>query len=331
MTQLINMAPPSGLDEFLKLHGWEGAVVSPVAGDASFRRYFRVASATRGKAILMDAPPPHEDPRPFLHIAQYLNGHQFRAPEIFATDLTSGLLLIEDFGDRRMREHLDEHPHDEAAVYRAAIDAIVRLAQTPAVQAQAYDMATYMREVQLLSEWYMPAMGLSFDVHEFDRIWTEALAPLADYQKVTVLRDYHAENIMLLDDGQQGIIDFQDALVGHPAYDLVSLLQDARRDVSPALEAEMLAYYHAAAKPGADFDAHYALLGAQRNTKIIGIFTRLWKRDGKERYLSFLPRMWGLLERDLAHPGLAPIKHWFDTNIPLEVRHKMPAELNIDG
>ena len=331
MTHVPNMAPPAGLDEFLKLHGWEGAVVAPVAGDASFRRYFRVESAARGKAILMDAPPPHEDPRPFLHIAQYLNGHQFRAPEIFATDLTRGLLLIEDFGDRRMREYLDEHPEDEAAVYRTAIDAILRLAQTPAVQAQAYDIATYMREVQLLSEWYMPAMGLSFDVQEFDQIWTEALAPLAEYQKVTVLRDYHAENIMLLDDGQQGIIDFQDALVGHPAYDLVSLLQDARRDVSPTLEAEMLAYYHAAAKPGVDFDAHYALLGAQRNTKIIGIFTRLWKRDGKERYLSFLPRMWGLLERDLAHPDLAPVKHWFDTFIPLDVRHKMPAVSNING
>jgi len=331
MTQLGNMAPPAGLDEFLQLHGWEGAQVAPVAGDASFRRYFRVESATRGKAILMDAPPPHEDPRPFLHIAQYLNGHQFRAPEIFATDLTRGLLLIEDFGDRRMREHLDEHPEDEAAVYRAAIDAIVRLAKTPAVQAEAYDMATYMREVQLLSEWYMPAMGLSFDAREFDQVWTEALAPLAEYQKVTVLRDYHAENIMLLDDGQQGIIDFQDALVGHPAYDLVSLLQDARRDVSPALEAEMLAYYKDTAEPDADFAAHYALLGAQRNTKIIGIFTRLWKRDGKARYLSFLPRMWGLLERDLAHPDLAPVKRWFDTYIPSNVRNVMPAELNIDG
>ena len=331
MTQLGNMAPPPGLDEFLQLHGWEGAQVAPVAGDASFRRYFRVESATRGKAILMDAPPPHEDPRPFLHIAQYLNGHQFRAPEIFATDLTRGLLLIEDFGDRRMREHLDDHPEDEAAVYRAAIDAIVRLAKTPAVQAQPYDMATYMREVQLLSEWYMPAMGLSFDAREFDQVWTDALAPLAEYQKVTVLRDYHAENIMLLDDGQQGIIDFQDALVGHPAYDLVSLLQDARRDVSPALEAEMLAYYNDAAKPNADFAAHYALLGAQRNTKIIGIFTRLWKRDGKARYLSFLPRMWGLLERDLAHPDLAPVKRWFDTYIPSNVRNDMPAELNIDG
>jgi hypothetical protein len=325
------MAPPEGLDAFLAAHGWTDAHVSPVAGDASFRRYFRVDSAVRGSAILMDAPPPHEDPRPFIHIAQYLNGNQFRAPEIFATDLARGLVLLEDFGDRRMREHLDVHPQDEVAVYQAAIDAILRLAQTTAVQAQPYDMAAYMREVQLLSEWYMPAMGLSFEGRAFDSVWTKALAPVADYQKVTVLRDYHAENIMLLDDGQQGIIDFQDALVGHPAYDLVSLLQDARRDVSPELEANMLAYYRAAAGTGADFDAHYALLGAQRNTKIIGIFTRLWKRDGKERYLSFLPRMWGLLERNLAHPALAPVKLWFDTHIPPEVRNRLPVELHEHG
>ena len=331
MTPLIDMAPPAGLDAFLAAHGWADAQVSPVAGDASFRRYFRVASATRGKAILMDAPPPHEDPRPFLHIAQYLGGHRFRAPEIFATDLACGLVLLEDFGDRRMREHLDAHPEDEHAVYRAAIDAILRLAETPAVDAPHYDMATYMREVQLLSEYYMPAMGLPFDVGAFDAVWTKALAPLADYQKVTVLRDYHAENIMLLDDGQQGIIDFQDALVGHPAYDLVSLLQDARRDVSPELEAEMLAYYCAGAGTDVDFDAHYALLGAQRNTKIIGIFTRLWKRDGKARYLSFLPRMWGLLERDLAHPALAPVKLWFDTHIPAEVRAVNPSEVTSNG
>ena len=281
--------------------------------------------------LLMDAPPPHEDPRPFIHIAQYLNGYQFRAPEIFATDLTRGFVLLEDFGDRRMREHLDAYPEDEVAVYRAAIDAIVRLSATPPVQTQPYDMATYMREVQLLSEWYMPAMGLAFDSGAFDRMWAKALAPLSDYQRVTVLRDYHAENIMLLDDGQQGMIDFQDALVGHPAYDLVSLLQDARRDVSPALEADMRAYYYETAQPDADFDTHYALLGAQRNTKIIGIFTRLWKRDGKERYLSFLPRMWGLLERDLAHPDLAPVKHWFDTHIPVGMRNAMPTELHIDG
>jgi len=321
------MVPPAGLDEFLTRHGWNDANISPVAGDASFRRYFRVNSATRGKAILMDAPPPHEDPQPFLDIAQYLTGHQFRAPEIYGTDLTRGLVLLEDFGDRRMREHLDDHPEYEAEIYRAAIDTIVRLAGTPAAHAQPYDMATYLREVQLLTEWYMPAMGLSCDANAFDQMWVDALAPLASCQDVTVLRDYHAENIMLLDDGEQGIIDFQDALVGHPAYDLVSLLQDARRDVRPELEADMLAYYLTAANPGSDFDAHYALLGAQRNTKIIGIFTRLWKRDGKERYLSFLPRMWGLLERDLAHPALASVKQWFDTHIPTEVRSLSPLDI----
>jgi len=327
MTPVIDMVPPAGLDEFLTRHGWNDANISPVAGDASFRRYFRVNSATRGKAILMDAPPPHEDPQPFLDIAQYLTGHQFRAPEIYGTDLTRGLVLLEDFGDRRMREHLDDHPEDESQIYRAAIDTIVRLAGTPAADAQPYDMATYLREVQLLTEWYMPAMGLSCDANAFDQMWVDALAPLASCQDVTVLRDYHAENIMLLDDGEQGIIDFQDALVGHPAYDLVSLLQDARRDVRPELEADMLAYYLTAANPGSDFDAHYALLGAQRNTKIIGIFTRLWKRDGKERYLSFLPRMWGLLERDLAHPALASVKQWFDTHIPTEVRSLSPLDI----
>ncbi len=327
MTPVIDMVPPAGLDEFLTRHGWNDANISPVAGDASFRRYFRVNSATRGKAILMDAPPPHEDPQPFLDIAQYLTGHQFRAPEIYGTDLTRGLVLLEDFGDRRMREHLDDHPEDEAEIYRAAIDTIVRLAGTPAADAQPYDMATYLREVQLLTEWYMPAMGLSCDANAFDQMWVDALAPLASCQDVTVLRDYHAENIMLLDDGEQGIIDFQDALVGHPAYDLVSLLQDARRDVRSELEADMLAYYLTVANPGPDFDAHYALLGAQRNTKIIGIFTRLWKRDGKERYLSFLPRMWGLLERDLAHPALANVKQWFDIHIPTEVRSLSPLDI----
>jgi aminoglycoside/choline kinase family phosphotransferase len=241
--------------------------------------------------------------------------------------LTRGLVLLEDFGDRRMREHLDDHPEDEAEIYRAAIDTIVRLAGTPAAHAQPYDIATYLREVQLLTEWYMPAMALSCDANVFNQMWVDALAPLASCQDVTVLRDYHAENIMLLDDGEQGIIDFQDALMGHPAYDLVSLLQDARRDVRPELEADMLAYYLTAANPGPDFDAHYALLGAQRNTKIIGIFTRLWKRDGKERYLSFLPRMWGLLERDLAHPALANVKQWFDAQIPTEVRSLSPLDI----
>lgn len=331
MTLDTDMTPPAGLDSFLEAHGWNDVIVSPVAGDASFRRYFRVASGSGDKAILMDAPPPHEDPRPFVDIAEYLKEHGFRAPGIFAKDLSRGLVLMEDFGDDRVREHLDAHPEDEVAIYSQAIDTIIGLSRTPCADLRPYDEAAYMREVQLLTQWYMPAMGLPVRQAEFDAIWSDALTPVKDQQLVTVLRDYHAENIMLLDDGDQGIIDFQDALIGHPAYDLVSLLQDARRDVSPELEAAMLAYYKEAAQADQDFDLHYALLGAQRNTKIIGIFTRLWKRDGKHRYLGFLPRMWRLLERDLAHPGLASLKHWFDSNIPAEIRARSPLAVADNG
>lgn len=327
MTPATDTRPPEGLDIFLHNIGWANAVVSPVAGDASFRRYFRVQSAAGEKAILMDAPPPHEDPRPFINVAEYLTGKGFRAPAIFAKDLNRGMVLIEDFGDDRMREHLDAVPADEAKVYQKAIDTIIGLSRVESADLAAYDMDAYLREVSLFTQWYMPAMRLDVEQPTFDADWKDALEPIADYQTVTVLRDYHAENIMLLKDGEQGIIDFQDALVGHPAYDLVSLLQDARRDVSPELETAMLDYYRKQTEPDEDFDLHYALLGAQRNTKIIGIFTRLWKRDGKERYLGFLPRMWGLLERDLAHPGLAPLKAWFDQNVPPEIRAKSPVEL----
>ena len=150
------------------------------------------------------------------------------------------------------------------------------------------------------------------------------------FPRAFTIRDYHAENLLWLPSraGVQrvGILDFQLAQLGQSGYDLVSLLQDARRDVSPELEAQMLRHYRDATNAPDDFDHHYALLGAQRNTKIIGIFTRLWKRDGKGRYLYFLPRMWALLERDLAHPALAPLKAWFDTNIPAEARAQFPAE-----
>jgi N-acetylmuramate 1-kinase len=327
MTPAIDITPPAGLNDFLASHGWANAVVTLVAADASFRRYFRATAKDGSKAVLMDAPPPHEDPKPFIEIARYLVGQGFHAPQIMAADLEQGLVLIEDFGDLQMRQHLDVAPQDAPQIYTTAIDALVRLAKAPVADLPAYDEAAYLREVKLLSEWYMPAMGLAVDEAEYEALWKRLLAPILAVQTVTVLRDYHAENIMLLPDGDQGIIDFQDALVGHPAYDLVSLLQDARRDVDPELEQAMLSYYREATGADADFDLHYALLGAQRNTKIIGIFTRLWKRDGKERYLGFLPRMWGLLERDLAHPGLAELKDWFDRNIPADIRAQSPDSL----
>jgi aminoglycoside/choline kinase family phosphotransferase len=306
------MTPPDAAPAFLDMHGWEGAQILPLAGDASFRRYFRVVRDGR-TAVLMDAPPQHEDSRPFLAVADHLHALGFAAPKVLARDLDAGLILLEDFGDDRMAEMVAADLAREATIYTAAIDLLRDLHRHPAGPLPAYDMAVYEREAALFPEWYMPAVGL--DVRPgYTEAWAEALAPIAGDRSVTVLRDYHAENIMLLGDGSLGLLDFQDALAGHPAYDLVSLLQDARRDVSVELEAKMLAHY------GPIDEAAYALLGAQRNTKILGIFTRLWKRDGKPRYLGYQSRVWGYLERDLAHPALTPVKDWFDAAVPVNKR-----------
>jgi len=319
---------PAGLDEFLDDAGWGGALVEPLPGDASFRRYFRIRNAERS-AMLMDAPPPHEDPGPFLHVGKWLGGQGLRAPQIYAEDRARGLVLIEDFGADRMRDWLDDNPDGEEAVYARAIDALVALHDCPPGPFEPYDMAVYQREAALFVEWFCPLQGLAVDEAGWSEAWNSVLAPLLARQDpgVTVLRDYHAENIMLLPDGEQGLIDFQDALVGHPAYDLVSLLQDARRDVSPELERAMLDRYLAQVDAGPDFAADYARLGAQRNAKIVGIFARLWKRDGKPRYLAMIPRVWEAMERDLRHPALAPVAAWFAANVPQEIRDTGGGEL----
>ncbi|MFM5954854.1 MAG: aminoglycoside phosphotransferase family protein [Novosphingobium sp.] len=313
---------PEGVEPFLANAGWSGAVLEPLAGDASFRRYFRVRRGEQS-AMLMDAPPPNEDPQPFLRAAKWLDANGMRAPHILAEDADRGLVLLEDFGDVRMREYLDEWPADELAVYTAAVDALVALHRLPGGPFLDYSLSEYMREAKLLIEWYCPAQGLKVDEVGYVKAWQETLGDLLTRQRqgISVLRDYHAENIMLLGSlAKQGLLDFQDALNGHAAYDLVSLLQDARRDVSQELEAEMFDYYVERTGAGEHFLADYARLGAQRNAKIVGIFVRLWKRDGKPKYLDYIPRVWALLERDLTHPALAPIAAWFDANIPAELR-----------
>lgn len=313
---------PDGVEAFLASAGWGDGVVEPLAGDASFRRYFRVRRGDKS-AMLMDAPPPQEDPQPFLRAAKWLDANGLRAPHILAEDAVRGLVLLEDFGEVRMREYLDQWPDDERAVYTAAIDTLVALHRLPPGPFRDYSLAEYQREAKLLVDWYCPAQNLYVDGPGYAAAWEAALGPMLPRQRpgVVVMRDYHAENVMLLGSlEKQGLLDFQDALVGHPAYDLVSLLQDARRDVSPELEAEMFDYYVRQTGAGDDFLADYARLGAQRNAKIVGIFVRLWKRDGKPRYLDYIPRVWALLERDLAHPALEPVARWFDANIPAELR-----------
>lgn len=317
-----NMKNPESAPDFLAANGWGDGALLPLAGDASFRRYFRVVAPGR-TAVLMHAPADVEDSQPFIAVADHLNRLGFAAPKIMASDLDEGLILLEDFGDARMREVVDAAPESEARIYRDAVTLLGVLHRSGSGNLPAYTMDEYLREARLFTEWYAPALSLNVDETGYDTAWTKVLGPLVDLEDpVTVLRDYHAENLMLLEGrhgiGALGLLDFQDALAGHPAYDLVSLLQDARRDVTRELEENMLTHYRVT-NPVEDsraFEAAYAILGAQRNAKILGIFTRLWKRDGKSRYLSYQARVWRYLERDLRHPALAPVAAWFSANVP---------------
>ena len=321
-----SMMPPAHAPDFLTASGWAGAEILPLAGDASFRRYFRIVEGGRS-AVLMDAPPPHEDPRPFIAVAEWLIGRGLTAPEILARDLDRGLLLLGDFGDVRLRETLDSNPHREPELYELATDVLVRLHQHPPMSGlKPHGLVNWLDELQLFIDWYCPAVGAVVDVEGYKSAWREVLEPVASdgLGPVTVLRDYHAENIMLVEgrDGiaHFGLLDFQDALAGHPAYDLASVLEDARRDVSPRIESAMIDRYIALTGRGDRFKNAYWALAAQRNSRILGVFTRLWKRDNKPGYRRFQPRMWGLLERDLTQPHLAPVRDWFDANIAPEQR-----------
>jgi aminoglycoside/choline kinase family phosphotransferase len=326
------MIPPHQAPAFLAACGWAGAEIRPLAGDASFRRYFRVHKDGE-TAVLMDAPPPHEDPRPFVAVAEWLCAAGLSAPAILGRDLDRGMLLLDDFGDTRLRETVDAAPQLEAELYTLAVDLLVHLhARSPMPGLRPHGLDLWLDEISLFLDWYCPALGLDVDRAGWDAVWREILVPVAQdgLGPVTVLRDFHAENVMLVAgrDGVRhlGLLDFQDAVIGHPAYDLVSVLEDARRDVTPCIERDMIDLYMKKTGQGVDFERAYWVLAAQRNTRIIGVFTRLWKRDGKPHYGAFQPRMWGLLERDLAQPALAPVRTWFDANVPAKARAAAWAE-----
>ena len=320
------MIPPPAAPDFLAAHGWDGAEIRPLAGDASFRRYFRVHRGPE-TAVLMDAPPEHEDVGPFLTVAGHLLDRGLLPPRPLAVDRARGLLLLEDFGDNRVGPLLQREPERERAIYESAVDILAELARAPAPADLArYDDAAMAREVLLFTDWYAPAVSLEAQPEGFLAAWRASWGGICDAvatRPVLVLRDYHADNLMVLPDRPElGLLDFQDALAGHPAYDLVSLLQDARRDVPRDLEEAMIERFVAALGiVDADrFRADYEILGAQRNSKILGIFTRLWKRDGKPHYLALQPRVWGHLERNLRHPALAAVRDWYDANVPTPQR-----------
>ena len=316
------------MSEFLAAQGWGGITPARLAGDASFRGYYRLQDRSRS-VVLMDAPPAQEDVGRYIEIAAILRGHGFSAPEIYAEDRERGFLLIEDFGDDTYTRLLAAGG-DEVALYTLAIDTLIALQR--AIEARGlpdlppYDEARLLAEAALLVDWYAPTvLGTPIPAvarDEYLSLWRGILPQAALPGPILVLRDYHVDNLMLLA-GRQGVrgcglLDFQDAVCGPAAYDLVSLLKDARRDVPAPLRAAMTERYLAAfpARDRAAFDSSASILAAQRNCKILGIFARLWRRDGKPAYLPHIPRVWALIEEDSRDPALAPIAGWLDRHLP---------------
>ena len=361
-------ARADAMTAFLSDAGWGSAERRPLPGDASTRHYVRLHMGER-TAMLMDQPQNAEAPSPppgaspeerralgynalarlagadcarFVAAARYLRGRGLAAPEIYATDTAHGFLLLEDLGYDLYTDVLDRNG-DEAALYAAAIDALVQIhgqSAPPTLGSGkplfAYDETAQLAEVELLTEWFAPAaLGRPLPEAEIEQhrtLWRAALRTLDGDTRVFVHRDYHAQNLLWRGDrsglDRVGMIDFQDALAGSPAYDLVSLLEDARRDVCAPLAAAMTKRYLEQTRASGvnvdpeRFSATAALLAAQRNAKIIGIFARLAKRDSKPRYLAHLPRVWRYMETDLAHPALRPLKAWYDRVLPPDIRNK---------
>lgn len=354
------------IEAFLTASGWSGARPVPMSADASARRYMRLADETR-LALVMDSPrmpdgPPirdgkpysriahiAEDIRPFVAIARHLRALGLSAPEILAQDLDKGLLVLEDLGPRVYGAEI-EHGTPQPLLWRVAVDALLALHAAPAPSRLAvdanehhvvpdFDLTAMSIEIDLLLDWYVPMLtGAPADTSlraGFSAAWLPVLDRLHAEPRTLLLRDFHSPNLIWLPErpapANVGIIDFQDAMLGSAAYDLVSVLQDARLDVPPELEAELLDHYARQAAqrvPGFEADRFafaYAAFGAQRNTKILGIFARLARRDGKPRYLRHIPRIWRYLARNLDHPGLAQLRSWYDYAFPAPLRDRVPG------
>ncbi|NKW91483.1 phosphotransferase [Rhodobacteraceae bacterium R_SAG9] len=301
------------IEAFLANTEWETAQHFDLAGDASARRYKRLELPNGNTAVLMDAPVESGNGTDqFANMAAYLTAKGLSAPRIYLQDHSQGLLLLEDLGDDLFARVIPNNPSTEVSLYTAAADVLTTLHQhTPPSGLPQMDAATLAEMIEPVFSWYVAGA---------DRPWEQAwetfhgaISPiLKNYlgdPDVLVLRDYHAENLLWLPDldgvAKVGLLDFQDALLGHKAYDLVSLLQDARRDV--ALNVEHQTKAHFVQTNGLDpqaFDVAYALLGAQRNLRIVGVFARLCMHYGKPHYVDMIPRVYDLAMRNLRHPIL---------------------------
>ena len=344
----------AAIRHFLSEEGLADATRIHVQGDASTRAYERLMYQGR-KLILMNAPrrpdgPPArgglpysaiahlaEDAKPFVAMARALRERALSAPQVHAADLTEGLVLLEDLGAESVVAGDPPAPVEER--YATAVDVLVELHRQPVLgtlpvapgvdhRLPPYDIDAFLIEAELLLDWYVPHRGGAVSGaarSEFTALWREALSHAYDAPPTWVLRDYHSPNLLWLPEreglARVGLLDFQDALMGPAPYDLVSLLQDARVDVPDPLEIALLGRYVKArldadaAFPTTAFVQLYVMLGAQRATKILGIFARLDRRDGKPQYLRHIPRIWRYLRRALIHPAMSDLKVWYDAHV----------------
>ncbi|MES1152762.1 MAG: phosphotransferase [Dongia sp.] len=314
------------MDAFLAAQGWADARRQPIAGDGSARRYTRIESRDR-RCLLMECPPAIPL-QPFLDVAALLRRHGFSAPDVFASDLSAGLALVEDFGDDTFARLL-ESGADEAQLYTLAVDVLIELHRraTPADldALPSFDDARALDGLFRMLDWYWPAMrgAPASDLirHEFESAWRAVLPAMRRVPVSIALFDYHTDNLFRLDRpgiAACGLIDFQDAVRAPVVFDLATLLDNDRRAIPDALRAALLDRY-LAAFPALDRDAFmtaYAVKTAHWNTRIAGTFARLLRRDGKPGYQRFMPRVWELIARHLGHPALAPVAEWYRRYLP---------------
>ncbi len=306
---------------FLQRSSFAGASLEALPADASFRSYYRICDGDK-PALLMDAPPPQEDVRPFVRIARHLNALGLSAPRIYDSDEDQGFLTLEDFGDETYTRLLAAG-ESEQELYELGIDALATLHQHPqaaAVEAPIYNKELLLDESLIFTEWFYPQVigskPTQSALSEYLSAWQAILDSLPEPATSLVLRDYHVDNLMRLR-GRKGVaacglLDFQDALIGPTAYDVVSLLEDARRDLSAGLVDSMLQRYGAADE---NFMSWYHVLGAQRHCRVLGVFVRLFERDGKDVYLKHLARVARLLQSHLNRTELEPLQEWVEQHL----------------
>jgi len=313
---------PEKIERFLRHHGWDDAKTEKITSDASNRKYTRLFKK-QNTSILMDSDPTtNESIENFIYFTNQLRKQKFSAPKIYGQDICNGLLLLEDLGSDSFANILKSKPHLENHIYQEAINQLIEIRKNKIPHlTRKYDLKILLQEAVLFSEWYLSPLRASYESSHLLKILRVTLQETLKQDTTLVLRDYHAENLMWLPDRRNnrrvGLLDYQDALAGNPAYDIASLLKDARREVPKKLQEELIKYF--LKKTNLDhavFSRDYSILSAQRNLKIIGIFSRLSIRDNKSGYLDLIPRVWKNLQDDLKHPSLNELSEFIKSNSP---------------